>query len=159
MAGGSDFGAVFLSRQVNRPTMRGRMSDFFDSLTGEARALAGAIRNTVLTEDKAVSESAGAYMNAKQALLFKQAGVLKYALNATARGLSFHSMAMYASSDAARFARQRLTGVKLQKGCFTIVAPEAFDLGDFADFIRLSARQDFQPVIDHYARMAKRKKR
>ena len=134
------------------------MNDFAEGLSEDYARIAKGMRAAIRKEDKAVEESLGDYMNSKGALCYAQGGVPKYVLAKTVRGLTFHSLIMYADGEVARFVRERLSGVKMQKGCFNIIAPEAFSLDAFAALIRLSARQDFQPVIDHYARMAKRKK-
>ncbi|WP_375201788.1 hypothetical protein [Hyphococcus sp.] len=129
---------------------------FHQGQGGATAGLARAISAAVLEEDASVTMTAGAFMNAKSALRYHQQGVLKYALTSTVRGLSFHSMVMSSCEDAIRFARARLTGVRIRKGCFTVNAPEAFDMPGFRDFIRFNAQQDFQPVIDRYARRTNR---
>ena len=133
------------------------MDEFCQSLDDRTAGLARAIHDGVIQGDKAVTMSFGAYNNAKGALRYHEKNVIKYALTDTVRGLSFHSMVMYSNDETLRFARARLTGVRLQKGCFTVIAPEAFDLPGFRDFIGCNARQNFQPVIERYARRARRK--
>ncbi|GEM_PF-2087286 len=134
------------------------MTDFTEGLSPDYARTAKGVRAAIRAEDKTVSEKRGVYMNSKTAFIYEQGGVPKYVLARTASGLTFHSLVMYANGEVAKFTKERLGGVRLQKGCFNILAPDAFDLKDFAELIRISARQDFQPVIDHYARMAKRKK-
>ena len=134
------------------------MSNFTEGLSADYARVAKGVRKAVREEDKAVKESPGVYMNSKTALIYTQGGVPKYVLARTAAGLTFHSLVMYSNGEVAAFVEERLSGIKLQKGCFNIIAPDRFDLGEFTELIRISARQDFQPVIDHYARMAKRKK-
>ena len=133
------------------------MDEFCQGLDDMTAGLAQAIHDAVQQGDKAVTMSFGAYNNTKSALRYRDQGVIKYALTSTVRGLSFHSMVMYSNDETLRFARARLTGVRLQKGCFTITAPGAFDLPGFRDFIGCNARQNFQPVIERYARRARRK--
>ncbi len=126
------------------------MASFIDRLEGDDKRFAIRLRKAILDIDGAVAESQEPMMSAKDALLYKQEGVMKYALAATKKGVSFHSMVMYANPTLAELAKHSLTGVKLQKGCINIVSPDDFDFGAFEAFLQSSAAKDFTPVIEHY---------
>jgi len=127
-----------------------RMTSFMDKLPAAERRLAGRLRKTIAHADKAVSEKPGAIMGAHDALCYNQEGVMKYGLARTKSGYTFHSMVMYANSDVLAFAKDRLKGVKVQKGCVNISSLEDFDFAAFEEMLALSAAKDFSPVIAHY---------
>ena len=133
------------------------MDDHISDQEDPYAVLAGAIRRTVRHNDRAVTETTGSYKKDTAAFCYMEGGIAKYALTRTVRGLSFHSVVMHSDDDVFRFALQRLTGVRMQKGCFGIRVPEAFHLGAFADFIRYSASRDFRSLVKHYAKLARRK--
>ena len=133
------------------------MTSFVDSLSGTEKTLINKLRKTILSSDSAVIESPGKIMGANDALCYKENDVMKYGLARTALGFTFHSMVMYANPDIAQFVKANLTSIKLQKGCFNIPALSALDQNAFEQMMSLSAKKDFQPVIDHYKTKAGRK--
>ncbi len=135
------------------------MASFIDSLEGDDKRFALRLRKAILDIDDAVAESQEPMMSARDALLYKQEGVMKYALAATRKGVTFHSMVMYANPALAELAKHSLSGVKLQKGCINIVSPEEFDFDAFEAFLQSSAARDFSPVIEHYKTKVKKARR
>ncbi len=131
------------------------MHSFIDQLSDDEQSLINQIRTIVLRHDKAVDEKPGKIMQAKDAVCYNENGVFKYGLARTAKGVTFHSMVMYANPDVAAFARENLKHVKFQKGCFNITDLSKFDLDAFDETMRISAAADFSPVIAHYKKKQK----
>ncbi len=128
------------------------MASFIDELQGEEQDFAAQLRAIILRHDKSVEEAPGAIMGAKNALCYNEQDIFKYGLALTKSGFTVHSMVMYANADVAATAKETLSGVKFQKGCFNIKDWQSFDLKAFDAFMRLSAKTDFSPVIEHYKR-------
>ena len=127
-----------------------KLKSFVDKISPADRLIIDQLRKAIKAQDKAVSESPGKIMSATDALCYKEDGVMKYGLARTKAGYTFHSMVMYANSDVTEFAKTELTGVKFQKGCINIPTLDALDLDVFGQMLKLSAKKDFGPVIDHY---------
>jgi len=126
------------------------MTSFIDHLPAGEKRSVNRLRKIIRGQDKAVTEAPGAIMRAKDALCYKQEDIFKYGLAKTARGVTFHSIVMYANPDVFNFAKSQLKGVKFQKGCLNISSLEDLDFDTFEEMLRLSAAKDFSPVIDHY---------
>ncbi len=131
------------------------MKSFIDQLSDREQALVNKMRELVLRHDKAVDEKPGKIMQAKDAVCYNEDGVFKYGLARTSKGVTFHSMVMYANPDVAAFAKVNLKDVKFQKGCFNISDLANFDLDAFDEMMRISASTDFSPVIAHYKKKQK----
>ncbi|MEM8772315.1 MAG: hypothetical protein AAGD92_11750 [Pseudomonadota bacterium] len=134
------------------------MADFFDDLPDDQKTLAKKLRAFVRRHDKNVEESEGDYMK-MPAVRFCEAGVDKYAIAKTKRGLTFHTMVMYAFPDIGVLAKKTLSGVKLQKGCINIIRPATLSLDAFEDFIAAGAKKDYTGVVEYYREKKKEKRR
>ncbi len=132
------------------------MASFRDHLKEDDQARIDALRAIIRNEDKAIAEREGAMMSAKDALLYEEDSVMKYALAQTKSGFTFHSMVMYANPDIFALAKD-LAGVKPQKGCLNIADLAKLDAPAFTEMLRASAAKDFSPVIAHYKRKQKSK--
>ncbi|GJL95017.1 MAG: hypothetical protein DHS20C05_14220 [Hyphococcus sp.] len=126
------------------------MTSFVNTLSKVEKPIVDKLRRAVLDIDKSVMEKTGAIMSAKDALCYLEDGVMKYGLAQNKKGVTFHSMVMYANPDVVDLTKKTLPGVKLQKGCFNISSLAEFDLDGFEKVLRLSAQKDFTPVIEHY---------
>ena len=126
------------------------MKSFIDQLTDTDQTQVNKMRKLVLRHDKAVDEKPGKIMQAKDAVCYTEDGVFKYGLARTSKGVTFHSMVMYANPEIAAFAKKNLKNVKFQKGCFNIADLANFDLDRFDEMMRISAATDFSPVIAQY---------
>jgi len=85
------------------------MNSFLDNLAEAERALVNSMRTIILQNDRAVTEKPGKIMQAKDAICYNQDGVFKYGLAHTSKGVTFHSMVMYAKLIYA-FAATYLSG-------------------------------------------------
>lgn len=126
------------------------MASFVDTLEGQEKTRADALRRIILAADKAVREVAAPIMRATDALTYEEDGVFKYGLAAAKAHVSFHSMVMYAHKDIADLTKELFPASKVQKGCVNFPDFAAMEPETFKRLLQESAQADFSGVIAHY---------
>ena len=122
---------------------------FVDTLDATQQLYFEQLRTAIKKHDAAVVEKIADVMSAKNALVYSQEAVFKYAFTRSKHHFSFHSMVMYANKDIYQLTTELLPDVLQQKGCINFKRIEQMPLTPFTQLIQHSAQRDFSPVIAH----------
>lgn len=126
------------------------MKTFLSELTEEEKNVINKMRELILEIDSKVKEKVGDIMSSKYCFIYEEEGVFKYGLAKTKNHFSFHSMVMYANPEVRNFIEERSKSLKIQKGCVNFSDVDKFPLDLFKEFLSISEKADFSPVINHY---------
>ncbi|NAS31955.1 hypothetical protein GTQ40_13290 [Flavobacteriaceae bacterium R38] len=126
------------------------METFLVKLSEEEKDIINTMRKIILETDLKVKERVGDIMSSKNCFLYEEDGVFKYGLAKTKNHFTFHSMVMYANPPVHKFIVENSKSLKIQKGCINFNTSNEFPLELFKEFLTISAKTDFTPVINHY---------
>ncbi len=129
------------------------MSDsFLKQISAEDTGVISRLRNIISTQDNLVTERIGKIMSSSGAFVYEQEGIFKYGLAKTSKHFTFHSMAMYAFPEVMEFSKKSFIGkgIKFQKGCINFPTLDSLSIEAFEKVLELSAKQNFETVINHY---------
>ena len=126
------------------------MNTFLLELSEKEKEIINQMRGSILKMDVKVIESIGNIMSSKDCFIYKEEGVFKYGLARTKNHFSFHSMIMYSNQEVRKFIMNNSKELKIQKGCVNFNDLNNFPLDLFREFLSISAKADFSPVINHY---------
>ncbi len=127
-----------------------KITEFLNKQNDEAKIVFKTMDEFIRKHDEKVTVEVGSIMSVKEALVYKQDNVFKYGLTVTKNHFSYHSMVIYAYPKVLEEFKTASKGIKFQKGCFNFKSLENIDLLKFQQFLKVSAEQDFYPVINHY---------
>ena len=108
------------------------------------------MRNSILKIDPNVTEKVGNIMSSKNCFIYEEKGVFKYGLAKTKLHFSFHSMVMYSNQKVHDYIVKNSESLNIRKGCVNFNTVDAFPLDVFKEFILLSKKADFTPIINRY---------
>lgn len=125
---------------------------FLKILSLEENKVISKLRNTISDQDSLVSERVGTIMSTQGAFVYEQEGIFKYGLAKTSKHFTFHSMVMYAFPEVMEFSKKSFIGkgIKFQKGCINFSTLDSLSIEAFQKVLKLSAKQNFETVINHY---------
>lgn len=127
--------------------------EFIDSLPPDRKILLSKLRALILKSDPLVREVIGTVMG-REALVFLQGDIFKYALANLENHMSFHSMVMYgAPIMRANFAKM-MPKVKFQKGCISFKSGSQLSIPLTEKLIKEMAAVEFPPK-EYKARVEK----
>jgi len=126
------------------------ISEFLGNQTDETKNVFKTLDALIRKSDRDITTEVGSIIRIKEAIVYKQDNVFKYGLTVTKNYYSFHSMVMYVYPNILELFRKASKDIKFQKGCFNFKTLESINLSEFEELLRVSALQDFTPVIRHY---------
>ena len=128
------------------------MNTFLSELSENEQEIVNQMRKLIVEIDSNVKEKVGNIMSSKNCFVYEDEGVFKYGLSKTKNHFSFHSMIMYSDQEVYKFIIENSKGLRIQKGCVNFSDVYKFPLDLFKEFLTISEKADFSPVINHYKR-------
>ncbi len=128
------------------------MNTFLSELSENEQEIVNQMRKLIVEIDSNVKEKVGNIMSSKNCFVYEEKGVFKYGLAKTKNHFSFHSMIMYSDQEVYKFIVENSKGLRIQKGCVNFSDVYKFPLDLFKEFLTISEKADFSPVINHYKR-------
>jgi hypothetical protein len=126
---------------------------YLDSLPADRKILLTKLRDLILKSDPLVREVVSSVMG-REALVFLQGDIYKYALVSLENHMSFHSMVMYGAHAIRANYQKMMPKVMFQKGCITFKSGSQLPIPLVERFIKDMAAVDYPPP-QHKARVEK----
>lgn len=125
---------------------------FLKEINDEDVEIISRLREIISRKDPLVTERIGKIMSSDGAFVYEQEGIFKYGLAKTSKHFTFHSMVMYAFPEVMELSKKSFIGkgIKFQKGCINFPSLESISIKAFQEVLKLSAKQNFETVINHY---------
>src|SRR5437867_636383 len=117
---------------------------YIDSLPEDRKEVISKLRELILKSDPLVREVVTGVMG-RDALVYLQGDIMKYALSSVKQYMSFYSMVMYASKGMKEKFTKLLPKAKFQKGCINFKEAVHMPLDVMEKFIKEMADCEYPP--------------
>lgn len=119
--------------------------EFLETLPPDRRAVIAKLRTMILKGDPLVREVVSVFMG-REALVYLQGDIFKYALAVGKEHMSLHSMVLYGSKTLHENFRKMMPKVKFQKGCLNFKSTSQLSLPLAEKLIKEMAACEFPPA-------------
>jgi hypothetical protein len=127
--------------------------EYINSLPPDRKAVISKLRQMILKADPLVREVVGLTMG-REALIYMQGDIFKYALASGKEYMSLHSMVLYGSKTLHDNFRKMMPKVRFQKGCLNFKSTSQLSLPLAEKLIKEMAKIAYPPP-EYKARMEK----
>ena len=133
-----------------------KINDYIIKQSADRQNLLTNIHSVIVEKDKTVVPVVEPMMG-KEMIVYKQKGMMKYALSSVKNYMSLHVLPMYGSANLYNKYRERLPKANFQKGCINFVSADEVPLKTLKQLFADCSKIDLQKIREDYLKEKKAK--